>query len=753
MLISGQAGAANPQSHAPSLNQMQHTAWKAADGAPESISAIAQSPDGYLWLGTHMGLFAFDGSTFKQLHRVDDEQTNPVDILSLITTPNGALWIGERSGRVIQLQGKQVIRYSSAEGLPHADVEILLCSPEGSILALTTAGVSCLHQGRWIDRYNGVALPRVSANGRFDDNGNLWLHTESSGNFFLPVGGSVFLRGAPEEPGDSSLAQSPISGDMWESTKRSIRLSIFSVKHRRSSPPPLVRGHWPLSPFLMFTRSGDLWVSAFREGVSWIRADAFTRASLQKGAVEKQTFTESDGLTSDLTITMFEDREGTVWVATSRGLDRFKPGPMLRVSLESHTSNFAVQPNPAGGVWIAPNSGHLISSSAFQDHPLFIRSPDFITALHTDNAGVLWVGTVNGIFRNKGGRWLKLPNLPGMDSVTPISLVHDSEGNLWVSFRDRGLYKWDGQQWSRYRGIHGLPNEVSGVLYLARDRCLWIGYPHGTVAKVSRQSVSMLTLGNGSSVGDVTSFAEDDIGVWIGANQGLFRVTASSIQSFSLDNSRLLWRIVGVQPTSSGDLWLNAGSGILRIPARELTLAVSNPTHKLRAEQFGIADGVNGINAYPRFGASIAVADGRLWFSNHFGVFRVDPGHVPARPPVTPPLIEQVVVNGQAVPAPPLITLEPKTRNLEISYTSINLSEGEQLQFRYKLEGLDSEWQQVNRRRRAFYTDCRLADTGSMSPQATEMESGWRMQPSRISLYNPPSSRPGGSVPDSLSSC
>ncbi|HXJ86078.1 MAG TPA: two-component regulator propeller domain-containing protein, partial [Candidatus Binatia bacterium] len=297
------------------INQYGHTAWTARDGIFKGIiNAIAQTPDGYLWLGTEFGLLRFDGVRSVPWQAPEGEPLPSGDIRSLLAARDGRIWIGTRGGLASWKDGRLTL-YPELAG---QDVIALVEDRDGSVWAggsaAPTGRLCVIHGGRAHCYGADGSFGRSVAHLFEDGEGTLWAGTPAGVWRWKP--GPPKLYPMAEMPRDLSEGD---NGALLIATQTGIRRLVDG----RVETYPLPGAGRGLNPFyLLRDRNASLWIGTQDRGLLHVhqgRTDLFGRP---------------EGLSSDLVLGFFEDHEGNIWVATRDGLDRFRDFTISTISVK-----------------------------------------------------------------------------------------------------------------------------------------------------------------------------------------------------------------------------------------------------------------------------------------------------------------------------------------------------------------------------------------------------------------------------------
>ena len=682
------------------LSQIHHTAWTTKDGAPADIWALAQSPDGFLLLGTGSGLYRFDGVTFERVTPTNQPDLAFRDITALLPLPSGELWIGYYAGGVSKLKDGVLTNYSRLEGLPAGWVTSFARESDGTIWAAAREGLGRFSAGRW---------ETVSTDWNFRGHSAHWVLLDRQGTLwvaggdtvaFLPHGAHKFVDTGIHSGYESMLALAP-DGTVW--------LGGLSVAPRPLQPRELPAGNdkpWVrLDPVkrILFDRDGSLWATdSLRGGVY--------RVTQQSGVAHSpETFTEAEGLTSDVAVPEIEDREGNIWVGTNLGLNRFRATPFVPEGrVPTSQTGYALAATRDGAVLIA--SGAQLFAAYGSHCDLLVSLPTLIRSLYLEPGGALWLGTPEGLVERVDN---KLTVLPFPAPPHPIqyqyahSITPDAAQGLLVSVVDRGLMRMNDGRWSLASSELGLPDATPTALWTDAAQQQWLGYSDGTLALRTHSGVRMLGSEQGLKVGPITVIGGSTTAVFVAGEWGLARYDGGKFSSLSASRSEALSGITGILVRPNGDIWLNGNRGVVHMQAEALNDAYQHPLARLRYDLFDIQDGLPGYALQGQDSTAVAGTDGRLWFATNHGVAWIDPDQLSGNQ--TPPqvVIRSVLADQRTYQRAGSIELPIGTRSVRIDYTALNLGRPERVRFRYKLEGADDTWRDAGNERSVRYASLR----------------------------------------------
>jgi signal transduction histidine kinase/ligand-binding sensor domain-containing protein len=687
----------------PDIGEYAHTAWSAQNGfSLGNIYAIAQTPDGYLWLGSEFGLFRFDGTRSVRWQPPAGQHFANGTVSDLMVSHGGTLWIGTFDG-LATWNGRKLVRLRPFDG---QHVVTLYEDREGTVWVGTfgSPGRLCALQGdrvRWCD-------PKP------DFGSGVWtLYEDSAGNVW--AGAQTGLWRIRPGPPKIAAAMAPgaiaFSGPIGITQSGAGRLLIaihngglMQLAGGKLAPYPVRIGD---SNRLLRDREGGLWIGTIERGLIHIhdgRAD---------------TFTQADGLSGNIVLALFEDREGTVWVSTTGGLDRFRELPVSTFSVRQGLSSDAttsVLAGSDGSVWIGTHDG--LTRWDDGKAAVYRRAEglpdDYVESLFEDHRGELWAFTSRGLARLRRGRFVSVPGLAG-EEVN--SITGDDADDLWLSGQ---RYLWrlhDGRVvervgWSAFGGHQN----ASDVLADPQRGGLWLGFWLGGGVSYFQDGrvLRTYTAADGLSGGSVTDLRLGrDGALWVTTLEGISRLENGRITTLSRKNglpcSAAMWTLEDHQRS----LWAYTACGLVHIARPELNAWIAHPDHFVSATVLGPQEGVGlrntSASAYgPR---DVIAGDGKIWFLSGNGVQVLDPRHTASNRLPPPVHIEQVIADGKLYwgglrgNPPGRLRLPPRTRDLEIDYAALSLVAPQENQYRYRLTGRDRGWHDAGNRRLALYTD------------------------------------------------
>jgi signal transduction histidine kinase/ligand-binding sensor domain-containing protein len=688
------------------INQYGHAAWRIQDGTISAAGPIAQTTDGYIWIGTSDGLMRFDGVRFLPWTPPKGMSLPGRNFNFLLGARDGSLWIGTsgglshlKDGRFRNLTGSDgqygiseimedhtgtiwVTRYRVPEG-------------EGPLCNIAGEGLHCYGKTDGIPVRYGLGLTE-------DTSGNIWFGSTVlcrwSGGSFSSFFDQV-LGKTPGGDGVISVKAGP-NGTIWagiDATGPQLGVQQFKDGKWSEVSVPGFKGSSIRAHALLMDRERSLWVGTstglYRIHDGW--ADHY-------GA--------GDGLSGDSVGTLFQDREGNLWVVTDGGVDMFRNTPVSTYTTRQGLTSSSIRSIIAtrdGSVWIA-NEGGVDVLSAGVNHPLSVRhvlsGPD-IHSFYEDHAGVLWLGLDKRLLTYEGDQFHEIKSVK-VGGLTDISAIgEDTDHNIWAfgserlfRIRDRQLretVELSGEFRAKYGYLAGDPN---GGIWFTTARTKLNHYHDGHFQNIPLPHTEPAATISGLVV-------DPDDPLLVPTSSGLFRWDNGHWAVLDTNNGLPCNHIFSIVKDRYSSLWLYAKCGLLRIEASDLSTWRQDPQSKVRVMTLDARDGAHPGMQNLAQPAAVGSVDGRLWFLNGMMAQSVDPDHLYKNPLPPPVHIGEIIADAKKYSAQNQLRLPAFTRDVQIDYTALSYSIPQKVHFRYQLEGHDETWQEADGRRQAFYTD------------------------------------------------
>lgn len=718
------------------LAQYSHNVWRTESGLPQNtVRAIAQTRDGYIWLATDGGLVRFDGTRFTIFDRHTDEAIKSDSIQSLLEDHAGNLWVGTDAGLLGYSNGK-ITGYSTRDGLASDRVSSLYEDHTGTLWIGTPNGLSRFRDGRFTSYTINEGLPSNSVSAIYEDRrGSLWVGTPGG---LARFGGEQVAEVYAIKDGLPANNVSAIyesrDGSLWFGT-----------------PGGLVR--FAADRFAVYTMSDGLannmvWaIHEDRAGMLWIGTDGGL-SRLTNGRFV--TLTVQDGLADNSVYSIYEDSAGNLWLATPGGLTRWRAGRLDSYTAQAGLSGnvvLSVLEDREGNLWVGTESGGL---DLFKDKKFTTYTAseglasDLTWAVYETRDGAMWMGTQSGLTQIKGGKPKTFTTKEGLASNIVRALKEDRAGALWIG-TPAGLCRWQNEKFDTYTVLDGLSSNAVWALEEDREGALWIG-TLGGLTRLKDGKFTVYTAEDGLSDDAILALgATADGTLWVGTRSGGLnrfkdgkftneqQLSDNSIHAIHEDADGALWigtrngglnrfkdgRLVActtknglfddcvfqILDDGKDNLWMSCTKGVFRASRQQLNDFADGKIQYVSSVSYGTADGLRSRECtgggQP---AGWRSRDGRLWFPTIKGVAMVDPQHLKLNEQKPPVVIEQVIADDKPVDMRAEVKLSAGVYRLEFQYTGLSFVAPEKVRFKYKLEGFDRDWVEAGARRVAYFT-------------------------------------------------
>jgi len=691
-------------------------AWVMENGLPQNtVQALVQTRDGFVWLGTEVGLVRFDGNSFQVFDRNSSPALPGNDVRCLQETHDGALWIGTSEGLARWKDGS-VTAFTTKDGLPANGIRALAETGDGTLWVWTDGGLAGRKdQERFVDATAATGLGANAITAVTTDGwGTLWVTTRESAvsywrdRWAKPVlqqqFGPAFPKDGIEFFQDFKNGVAVATKDTVVALRRSLVLATLT--EGKELPGSRIQT-------IFEDHDGSLWIGTNSGLARWV-----------DGKV--QLLPVTDPLATASVLTLMEDREGNLWVGTETGGlhilrdQRFRTVG-AREGLSSDATTTVVE-DGAGTLWIGTNGGglnaiHRSGDKAGTATTYSVRDvllSDVILSLAPAPNGDLWVGTPDGLNRIRGSAVDAFTSADGLPDDFIRSLLADADGSLWIGTR-RGLAHWtfqtDGKdaahpvgRMETYTQANGLGSDLVGAMARDAKGDLWVATFAG-LSRLHDGKILNYTTASGLSSNVITALLARSNGTlligtqdhgwnqWDGqkfsapAHNGLEQTTIHAI----LDDAG---------PRGGGHLWFATGNGIARCDCDMM----GGCRHWI---EFGAADGLRSretaINSHPSAWRS---RDGHLWFATPKGLVEVDPAHFPVNTISPPVALERFAVDDVPLRGVgPGLRVEAGHVHFEFDYAGLSFVAPQKVRYRYMLEGFDRDWTEAGTRRAAYYTN------------------------------------------------
>lgn len=670
--------------------------WQVDDGLPgDNVTGIAQTRDGYLWIATQTGLARFDGVRIKNI-RIRGERPQPI-IRAMCRDNSDRLWLALEGGTVVRWTPTDTRVFRAVDGLPRAQPSAITHEGDTAICVAYLDGTVCRIADDVVSRIvePESAGANVASSLTRDTQGRVWF--ARGGQVGVLTNGifkNLLSRGERYVQ-----VQGARDGGVW------ICAGDRLLKHQAESgaievarivaDTSIVR---PLA--LLEDSSGAVWIGTSAAGLFRYDGKTITKVETSHGRIQ----------------TIIEDREGNIWVGTEGGgLNRLR---LQVVELQGKEAGLpfdtvrSVCEDAAGTIWVVTQSGDVATSDGRSWK--VISSTDLwpggqATCVAGDTNGTVYIGTYSrGVYRWSDGQFISaLRRSDGLTNLSIRSLLVDRGGNLWIAFSS-------GDVLQRYRAgefqNYALPAGSRAVRTMTEDASgrIWLGNLDAQLLRVEAGSIvdeTPQTLQPYRPIRCLVGTADGSL--WIGySTSGVGRWKDGSFSRVGLDQGLQDGSICSLMPDNSGRMWVASDHGVFRVGLNELAAAADRNAIKVQCTRYGRDEGLPSLQGYYGYSPGAAVCrDGRILLPTHSGLVIAHPGRVRDFTVPPPVIIESVLVDNLAV-SNTQAELPAGHHKVEFIFTAPSFIEAEKVQLRYRLEGWDDNWAEVEPggERRAVYS-------------------------------------------------
>lgn len=697
-----------------SISQYAHDSWSRRDGMPaNAVKALAQTQDGYVWLGTTAGLVRFDGASFTEISTDPEDQNGREPVTVLRATRDNGLWIGTRNNG---------LRFTK-DGVM---TSIVMGSADPSIVSMAIDNDALIF-GTHTQLYRLVqgGTPEQLRTKRTYVAG---LSLDRAGRLWVAEHGALELRrGESSETVVEDIKLVPncvltdSHGSTWMGTNEGLLRWKNGILTTYSKELGLLDGNVQV---LYEDRHGNVWIGT-REGLHRLRNG------------EPVTLGQWDRIALKSVTAILEDREGSLWVGTNDGLNRFKD---VKLIPWTETEGVIANQTPSVNTTL---DGSVYIFSAGDPHGISQLSQGTITRYETlvdgpscvGRDGSLWVATTGQITQLKEGKVRTYGPEEGVPETWISAMVEEGDGLIICAINGRGVMRWkpgkreplllaDGSPFTVPFHVQSAVRLRDGSIAMSTFDGLWLlkdgqvtrytsavgeesqrgWYEANPQSKTCHRTVVVA----GMTEHWLTSAVQDkDKVIWLASQRGgLVRLSRDKATTFTTKEGLYSNQVYSVLTDDVDSLWMSSPRGIFRISMKEAAGVASGRGGKLVCDVFNSDDGMKtdeGMHLYQPTAAK--AADGSLWFATKQGVVSVPSGRLARNTTPAHVLLEEVRVDGEVQRVGPGgIRVKAGREKVDFKFTALSLLVPERVRFKYKLEGYDADWIDGGRLREAHYT-------------------------------------------------
>jgi ligand-binding sensor domain-containing protein/signal transduction histidine kinase len=693
MLCAGQSGLQALDSDR-AMSQYIHERWGIERGFPSGVvHAIAQTPDGYLWLGTDKGLIQFDGVSFRLFRDQTATPSSPVEVLGLVVDAAGDLWV-RRRGANLQRYSNGRVRDALWPDYPKEDAvtAIRRARDGGVILSGLINGVLRYTHQRFEPLATTVALNSTPVTSIAESSdGRIWLGTRGAGLFNVVERRVTAVTSAL--PNKTINALLPVGDrDMWIGTDGGVVRWNGSEATSDGVPASLRRTR---ALAMISDRDSNVWIGT-AEGL--VRINARGVAS----------FDDRHDHPSHAVTALFEDREGNLWAGGPAGLERLREGSFTTFGRTEGLPSERIGPlhvDSSGRVWFAPVDGGLywLDEGRVGRVDAGLRG-DIVYSI-AGGGDELWLGRQRGgLTRLRvSGSGVTVGTFTKKDGLADNSVfaVHrNPDGTVWAGTLNGGVSRWHDGGLTTFTVANGLASNTIASILRTSDGTMWFATPQGLSA-LSIDHWRTYRTADGLPSDNVNALLEDATGsLWIGSAGGLAVIRSGNVQRLANMPSGLRDQISGLAEDRTGSLWIATSNRVLQVNAEQLR---RGDVRDADLREYDLQDGLRSIEAMRRDRSLIQDSRGRIWLTTTRGLSVVDPARLNAHQAPALAHVESVLVDGSAVDVKAPLHIPPGRERIRFEFVGLSLSSPGRVRFRYRLDGVDRDWTIASVAREAIY--------------------------------------------------
>ena len=590
--------------------------------------------------------------------------------------------------------------FSGPEGSPKSEVFCLANDLDGRVWAGTLKGLALFDGERWLEIGSNWNLTSQRVWSMFTDrDGTFWVAIGDT-IVFLPRGSKSFQQTGILTVGVPQITQDN-NGRLWMSEwDKPVR--TIPIAGQKNSTEIHVKAQG-----LHFARDGSLWMSGrLLNGIQRVRfPEKLEKGQFSQDSIEIESFSVQDGLTDTAAGNILEDREGNIWISSTKGLNRFTRSHLVPVKLPPDYVRLAIVADERGDIWVASSGQNPLlrirGEKITQQTP-----PMAVSTVYRDTDGTVWWGGASRIWKQTQDRFESFSCPLDARSWFWEIFPNVESGGLWTRLGDLGLFHFKDGVWTNGEKPKGLPERLPSSSLKDPQGRIWLGYSTGSVCVISGgQEVQCFSRDDGLDVGKIKIIRGRGTQIWVGGETGLaifsngrFKTVTTSGEPFG--------SISDIVEIADGSVWLNAMHGIVHIPSEEIRQLIDNPDYPVNYQLYNILDGMPG-NPQLNYTASTAVeaTDGRIWFVTDNGLAWINPARIEKNNLPPPVVVKSLTTDEKTYRLTEILELPKGTENLRINYTALSLSVPERVRFKYRLEGIDDHWRDAGTHREAVFTN------------------------------------------------
>jgi len=706
------------------LSQYMREHWGSEKGfTGSSVTALAQTSDGYLWIGTDKGLLRFDGLSFRAFP-LATPTTFPIGPVQALTSDaQGNLWILLQSTKILRYRegkfelGREVAEFGITSFIKRRDGSVLFASlafgpltyhagkfetisppAEQATPAPGGTEVTTDELSSRLSWATGVVPHRFAEPNSAvismaeTSDGKVWLGTRDKGLFYMSGGRVVAVPTGISDASVNCLLASE-NHDMWIGTDKGV-LRWNGAKVTSAEVPLALRHLDVLS--MIRDRDSNIWLGT-PNGLIRVNADGVS-------------LDINNPRTPGRVTALLEDREGNLWAGSPAGIERLRDSAFVTYSaagLQSESSG-PVYVNQNERVWFAPFEGglHWLSGEQSGSVTSDRLNQDVIYSI-AGGREELWIGRQQGgltHLRYAGGSLTTktYTEADGLAQNSVYAVFQSQDGTVWAGTLSGGTSEFRNGHFTTYTTATGMTSDTVTAIAESSGGTIWFATPNG-LNSLSRGHWRALGVREGLPSQNVNCLLTDSEDLlWIGTASGLAYLISGQVQVPTAVPASLHEQILGIAEDKMGWLWISTGNHVLRVKRDKL---LSNSVADADFREYGLEDGLHGTEGVKRQQSVFADPLGKIWFSMNRGISVVDPSRAISSSAPAVVHIEELSSDGSPVGLKDNVQLPGGHRQITFVYSALSLSVPERIRYKYKLEGVDEGWSRPVTERQVTYNN------------------------------------------------
>jgi ligand-binding sensor domain-containing protein/signal transduction histidine kinase len=668
--------------------------WDAEQGFPGgAVNAFAQTPDGYLWIGTDKGLVRFDGVSFLLIEHSGTSRIPFGAVFGLAVDVHGDLWIRLNRARLVRYRDGifQDVALDPKNG--ETDISAMYVGRDGHLLVAGWRSGILRENNGFVALGSRADLPRLIISMVQTADGKIWIGSREQGLYSFDGGrSSDFTRELPDKKINSLLTTD--GRDLWIGTDHGLaRWTGNDIAH--SGVVETLGDSQVLA--MIRDRDSNVWV-ATSKGLVRVNPSGIS------------SFDSSEKQSNEPVTALYEDREGSLWVGTASGIARLRDTVFTTYArsrgLPSESSG-PLYVDSEARTWFAPTEGGLYWLK--DGHVGRVTADGLgrdVTYSIDGRKGELWIGRRDGLthlrYDDSSFTAKTYTHSDGLAQNSVYAVHQSRDGSVWAGTMSAGVSQFKNASFTTYTTADGLASNTISSIAESSDGTMWFGTPNGLNA-FSQGHWRVYTTQDGLPPGNVNCLLEDSMGtLWIGTDNGLAFIRSGTIQTPVYVPDALRESIFGIQEDKTGVLWIASANHILSLNGHKLMQQTFAPGD---LREYGVGDGLLSAQGIKRNKSVVADSVGRIWFSTNRGLSFVDPTSMKLASAPALVHVDGIFADGRHINLGQRIRVSAPHQRITLTYTGLSLSVPSRVRFKYRLDGFDQRWTEPTSSREAIYTN------------------------------------------------